>query len=79
MELAVNTSKLTSKGQATIPGRIRQLLGLQPGDSVAFEVNENKKVIIRKATPIDFEFAKAIEGTLSEWSSKNDDEAYCDL
>ncbi len=79
MELAVNTSKLTTKGQATIPGRIRQLLGLQPGDSVAFEVNENKKVIIRKATPIDFEFAKAIEGTLSEWSSKNDDEAYCDL
>ena len=79
MELTINTSKMTTKGQATIPGGIRQLLGLKPGDSVAFEVNENKKVIIRKATPIDFEFAKALEGTLSEWSSKNDDEAYCDL
>lgn len=76
MESKINTSKLTSKSQATIPGQIRKILGLRPGDSVAFEINENKKVIIRKATPIDFEFAKALEGTLSEWSSKNDDVAY---
>lgn len=73
------TSKLTSKSQATIPGKIRKILGLIPGDSVAFEVDQNKKVVIRKATPIDFEFAKALESTLSEWSSKNDQEAYCDL
>ena len=73
------TSKLTSKSQATIPEKIRKILGLIPGDSVAFEVDQNKKVVIRKATPIDFEFAKAVEGTLSEWSSKNDQEAYCDL
>ena len=79
MEFAINTSKLTTKSQATIPGKIRELLGLRPGDSVAFEVEENKRVVIRKATPIDFEFAKAIEGTLSEWSSKNDEEAYCGL
>mgnify|MGYP002633701406 FL=1 len=73
------TSKLTTKSQATIPEKIRKILGLIPGDSVAFEVDQNKKVVIRKATPIDFEFAKALEGTLSEWSSKNDQEAYCDL
>lgn len=73
------TSKLTTKSQATIPSKIRKILGLIPGDSVAFEVDQNKKVVIRKATPIDFEFAKALEGTLSEWSSKNDQEAYCDL
>ncbi|WP_299978615.1 type II toxin-antitoxin system PrlF family antitoxin [Desulfobacula sp.] len=73
------TSKLTTKSQATIPEKIRKILGLIPGDSVAFEVDQNKKVVIRKATPIDFEFAKAVEGTLSEWSSKNDQEAYCDL
>jgi len=79
MELAINTCKLTTKSQATIPGKIRKLLGLRPGDSVAFEIEEKKRVVIRKATPIDFEFAKAIEGTLSEWSSKNDEEAYCGL
>ena len=79
MEFAINTSKLTAKSQATIPGKIRKILGVRPGDSVAFEVNENKKVMIRKASPIDFEFAKSLEGTLSEWSSKNDEEAYRDL
>ena len=73
------TSKLTTKSQATIPGKIRKILGLNPGDSVAFEVGENHMVVIRKATPIDFEFAHALEGTLSEWLTKNDEEAYCDL
>jgi len=78
METAI-TSKLTSKSQATIPGKIRKILDLKPGDSVAFEVDEKNNISIRKATPIDFEFAFALEGTLSEWSSKNDDEAYRDL
>lgn len=73
------TSKLTTKSQTTIPSRIRELLNLYPGDSVTFEVDENKKVFIRKATPLDFEFIRALEGTLSEWSSQYDDEAYSDL
>jgi antitoxin PrlF len=73
------TSKLTTKSQATIPSKIRGFLGLTPGDSVVFEVGENKKVFIRKAIPIDFEFAHALEGTLSEWLSENDEEAYLDL
>lgn len=83
MDLVVDgtlaTSKLTSKSQATIPEKIRKILRLSPGDSVAFEVDENNKVMIRKANPIDFEFAKALEGSLSEWLSKNDEEAYRDL
>ncbi len=78
MEAAI-TSKLTTKSQATIPEKIRKVLGIRPGDSVAFEISENRRVLIRKATPIDLEFAKALEGTLTEWSSKNDEEAYGDL
>jgi len=74
------SSKLTSKCQATIPEEIRGILDLHPGDSVAFEVTSSKKVFIRKAMPIDFEFIHALEGTLaSEWLSKNDEEAYSDL
>jgi len=76
---AVITSKLTTKSQATIPDKIIKFLGLKPGDLVAFEIEQGQKVIIRKATPIDFEFAYALEGTLSEWFSKNDEEAYRDL
>ena len=34
-------------------------------------MSDNINVAVRKATPIDFEFAFALEGTLSEWSSKN--------
>lgn len=73
------TSKLTTKSQATIPQKVREILNLKPGDSVAFEMSENNKVAIRKATSIDVEFAQALECTLSEWNSKNDEEAYCDL
>jgi bifunctional DNA-binding transcriptional regulator/antitoxin component of YhaV-PrlF toxin-antitoxin module len=76
------TSKLTTKSQATIPEKIRKVLGLHPGDSVAFEIFESgnhRKVMIRKATQVDVEFARAVEGTLSEWLSTNDEEAYSEL
>ncbi len=76
----VISSKLTTKCQATIPEKVRGILDLHPGDSVTFEVAANKKIFIRKATPIDFEFAQALESTLvSEWLSENDEEAYRDL
>lgn len=51
---SVATSKMTTKNQATIPRDVREILGLRPGDSVAFEVKENATVLIRKANPIDF-------------------------
>ena len=77
---SVITSKLTTKYQATIPEKIRGILDLHPGDSVVFEVAKDEKVFIRKATPIDYEFAQALEGTLvSEWLSEYDEEAYGDL
>lgn len=70
--------KLTAKNQVTISQKNRKLLWLRPGDSVAFVVKD-QKVSIRKAIPIDFEFAKTLEGILSEWSSKHDQEAYDDF
>lgn len=73
------SSKLTTKSQATIPGPIRDFLGVQPGDSVIFEIDKDEKVFVRKATPIDIEFLRALEGTLTEWSSQYDEEAYSDL
>lgn len=76
--MTLATSKLTSKYQATIPARVRKVLGLDQGDSVAFVI-EGDKVLLRRATPLDREFAKALEGTLEEWLSPNDEEAYRDL
>ena len=71
-------SKLTRKYQATIPEPVRRSLGLEAGYSIAFDIQANG-IHLRKAAPIDLVFAAALEGTLSEWSSRADDEAYRDL
>ena len=63
-------SKLSTNGHVTIPGQIIRVLGLRPGDSVFFEIDQNRKVFIRKAPSIDFEFLQALKGTLTEWFSK---------
>lgn len=68
-------SKLTAKYQATIPAQVRKKLGLDKGDLLAFEIAENK-VTLRRVTPMDVEYAKALAGTLTEWNSANDEEAY---
>lgn len=38
----LDTAKVMSKGQVTIPKRIRKLLDLQNGDYVTFVVNNDK-------------------------------------
>jgi len=40
---------LSSKGQMVIPKSLREQLGLKPGDSVDFIVQENGDVLIRPA------------------------------
>ncbi len=72
------SSRMTQKHQATIPAEIRMALDLHGGDLVEFEIH-NKEVIIRKATPLDLEFAKALEGTVSEWESAEDEKLYANL
>ena len=72
-------SKLTSKNQTTIPAPVREALGLSAGDLLSFEIMAGGSVMVRKWTPIDLEFALAVESTLSEWATPEDDEAYRDL
>lgn len=47
----MEVSRISSKGQVTVPKSIRQLLDLKEGDRVAF-VQEDGKVIITKASLI---------------------------
>lgn len=42
-------TNLTSKGQVTIPKRIRDALALEPGSPVDFALNEQGDVIVRPA------------------------------
>lgn len=76
--MKTSTSKLTSKYQATIPEPVRRILHLQAGDAIAFDI-ENDQIRLRKARPVDIAFAHALEGTLSEWQSDADEEAYREL
>ena len=74
----LQTSKLTSKFQATVPLPVRKALHLKAGDILGFEI-EGDEVRLRRATPLDLAFTQALEGTLSEWSSKEDEKAFKSL
>jgi len=44
----MQASKITTKGQVTIPQKMRKLLGIRAGDRVAFEIDDEGKVMVRK-------------------------------
>jgi antitoxin PrlF len=66
---------LTVKGQVTIPKRVRDALGLKPGDEVDFIVNEEGKVMVCRAgaeqpTPPDPDrFDRAVGSADFKWGS----------
>ena len=44
------SATLTSKGQITIPKKVREALGLETGDSVAFRIGEDGTVTLHPET-----------------------------
>lgn len=76
--MQTSTSKLTKKYQATIPEPVRRQLHLKAGDAIAFDI-DGDAIQLRKARSVDLVFANSLEGTLTEWASEADEEAYSDL
>jgi antitoxin PrlF len=74
----METSRLSSKGQVTIPALVRSAIGLKPGDLVAYDVQDGV-VTLRRVDPIDSSFHAALSGTLTEWGSPEDEAAFRDL
>jgi antitoxin PrlF len=72
------SSRLTSKGQATIPAPVRNALKLKSGDRVAFDL-AGAKVTLRKVDPLDRAYLKLAEQSFVEWNSPEDEEAFRDL
>jgi antitoxin PrlF len=72
------TSKISVKGQSTIPGEIRKFLGLKAGDTIGFEIIENR-VVIRKLQPLDAAFLRLASESFSDWNAPEADEAFRDL
>jgi AbrB family looped-hinge helix DNA binding protein len=74
------TSKVTAKGQVTLPKEIREQLDLRPGDTLTYELQPPGAVTVRKARRFDREWYQALSNTLAEeWNSPEDEEAFRDL
>ncbi|NOT11397.1 MAG: AbrB/MazE/SpoVT family DNA-binding domain-containing protein [Methylococcaceae bacterium] len=72
-------AKISSKGQVTIPADVRKKLHLEAGDTLAWETEADGRIWVRRLEPLDLDYLAAVSGTLSEWNSPEDDEAYRDL
>ncbi len=63
-KLDVELSRLTVKGQCTLPRRIRDYLGVGPGDHVAFVVTDHgvlvKKLVMQEEMPSERSSAEAL-------------------
>lgn len=46
----MSVSHLTSKGQTTIPKRVREHLHLSPGDKIDFVIESDGRVVLKPAT-----------------------------
>ena len=71
-------SKISSKGQVTIPKQVRDKIGAKPGDSIAYVIKAGT-VTIRRLDPFDAQFHSALSQTLDEWNTPEDEEAFRDL
>ena len=74
----METSRVTSKGQTTIPAAIRKAAKITSGDLLMF-TTDGKQVTIRKIELPTDEYLDSVSETLSEWSSPEDEEAWRDL
>jgi antitoxin PrlF len=73
------TSKVTTKGQVTLPKKIRERLHIQAGDTLAYEF-QHGAVLVRKLEPFDREWHEALSATVAgEWNSPEDEETFRDL
>ena len=74
----MQTSKLSSKGRITLPREVRKAIGAKSGDTIAYEV-DGKVVKLKRVEPFDAKFHAALAGTLEEWTTYADEEAFRDL
>ena len=71
-------SKITSKGQITIPHALRKAAHLKTGDKLVFEL-DGDRVIVTKLKPAKDAYLGSVSLNLEEWLSDEDEEAWRDL
>jgi antitoxin PrlF len=75
LEVKTMVSRISAKGQVTIPKEIRDQLELHASDFVAYELQDGC-VLLRKLEPFDAQYHQALNATLDEWSTPEDEEAF---
>jgi AbrB family looped-hinge helix DNA binding protein len=79
MEKVMELARVTAKGQVTIPKRLREAAHIREGDMLAFDMDSNNRIIVKRFdSAIDAELS-ALQETLSEWNSPQDEAAWHDL
>jgi antitoxin PrlF len=46
----MGASRMTSKGQITVPKAVRDALGVEPGDRLAFRIEDDGRVLVEPET-----------------------------
>ncbi len=69
-------SKITAKGQTMVPQEVLKALKSKPGDLIAWEIEPNGRVAVRRIQLLDVEYPQAVQGTLCEWNTAEDEKAY---
>ena len=69
------TSRLSTKSQTTIPQPVRAALGLQPGDEIAYRIEDGQVILTKTRTGTSDDPFK----TFVEWDSEADRQAYANL
>ena len=72
------TSRISGKGQVTIPKKVREALRASSGDLIAYEV-EGNIVTLKRVSPFDAAYHEALSQTVNEWATAEDNEAFRDL
>ena len=74
--MSVTESTMTSKGQVTVPKKVRTALGLRPGDQLSWNARQDGSVEVRKVAARQLEDLVGLLGTPSRSASLEDiDEA----
>ncbi len=71
-------SKITARGQTTIPKKIRDAANLREGDLIAFDLQGDCLVVRRVEFGSDG-YRQGLSGAMTEWVSSEDEDAWRDL
>lgn len=71
-------SKITSKGQVTIPHALRKAAHFEAGDKLVFEL-DGERVIVTKLKPAKGAYLGGVSLNLEEWLSDEDEKAWRNL